>query len=93
MHSHHLAIMLAGGCLLTHTTTVAFAQSDHEASPAVSSGILEQVTVTARKREESAQDAPISLIVTSGEALVQNSVRTFVDLAQQSPALQITNSH
>lgn len=104
MRNLQIAILVRsclGGCLLVPAIAPALAQSAENQSPEIpqssaaelSPGVtLEQVIVTARKRVETAQDTPISLTVATGEDLIESSARTFVDLAQQSPALQITNS-
>lgn len=50
---------------------------------------LEEVTVTAQKREQSAQDVPISISVFSGEALKQLGIDSTIDLAAYTPGLTI----
>jgi len=53
---------------------------------------IQEVVVTARKREENAQDTPVALSVASGETLANRSARTFIDLQQQTPSLHIVPS-
>ncbi|PXA92819.1 TonB-dependent receptor [Caulobacter sp. D4A] len=48
-----------------------------------------QVFVTARRREESAQEVPIALTVTSAETLTQTGVNSIVALTQLVPTLQV----
>ncbi|MFT4251923.1 MAG: TonB-dependent receptor plug domain-containing protein, partial [Caulobacter sp.] len=48
-----------------------------------------QIFVTARRREESAQEVPIALTVTSAETLTQTGVNSIVALTQLVPTLQV----
>ena len=50
---------------------------------------LEEIIVTAQKREQSMQDVPISISTVSGEALEGNLVSDIYDLQAAVPALQI----
>jgi len=49
------------------------------------------IVVTARKRAETVQDVPISLVVLSGDALSNRGVRQIQDLMQYAPDLQQSN--
>ena len=49
------------------------------------------IVVTARKRVETAQDVPISMVVLSGDALSDRGVRQIQDLMQYAPDLQQSN--
>ncbi|MBI1686148.1 TonB-dependent receptor [Caulobacter hibisci] len=51
--------------------------------------LVGQVFVTARRREESAQEVPIALTVTSAETLTQTGVNSIVALTQLVPTLQV----
>lgn len=51
---------------------------------------LEEVVVTAEKREESLQNTPISLVAMSGTELEQQGVTSLNDLPRNVPNLQIT---
>lgn len=51
--------------------------------------ILEQITVTARKRAESLQDAPLAVAVVSGSALESQGVTSFEQLSAGVPSLQV----
>jgi iron complex outermembrane receptor protein len=66
--------LLAGGALIPHS----FAAT------------LEEVVVTAEKREESLQDTPISLVALSGASLEQQGVTNLNELPRNVPNLQIT---
>lgn len=54
--------------------------------------VLEEVTVTARKRAESLVDVPVSISVTSGEKLEQLSLRGLEDLSGFTPNLQVNEN-
>ena len=51
--------------------------------------VLEEVVVTAQKREQSIQDVPISITAISGENLQANIVQDVYDLRATVPALEV----
>ena len=51
--------------------------------------VLEEVTVTARKRAESLQDVPISITAVSGETLRNSGIDKLENLAPTVPSLHI----
>jgi outer membrane receptor protein involved in Fe transport len=51
---------------------------------------LEEVVVTAQKREQSLQDVPISILVTTGEALEKQNLARLEDLTQQMPNVHVS---
>ena len=53
---------------------------------------IEEVVVTARKREESLQNVPVAVSAFSGEQLAQQGVRTAADIARQVPSVQIVQA-
>lgn len=53
---------------------------------------LEEVIVTARKREESLQNVPVSIAAVSGEALRQEKIVNQVDLSMRVPAFKQTTA-
>jgi len=63
------------------------------AAPPASSGAgaqqLEELVVTARKREEAAQSVPIAVTVMNKQALVAAQVATVADLQKQTPSLSV----
>lgn len=59
----------------------------HAAS--ASSQVLEEIVVTAQKREQSLQDVPISVAAVSAESLVQNKIETIYSLQAVVPGLQV----
>jgi iron complex outermembrane receptor protein len=72
-------VTVAGGA------TGAFAED----APAASSGQLEEITVTAERREETAQKAPIAISVVSAQELVDAGVNAEEDLTRLVPALSV----
>ncbi len=54
-----------------------------------SSRALEEIVVTAQKREQSLQDVPISIHAISGETLVNNGINDFQSLGERTPNLKI----
>ncbi len=59
------------------------------ASGAWAQGVLEEITVTAQKREQSLQDVGISVAAFSGEQLEQMGVTNMTDVVYQVPGLQL----
>ena len=51
------------------------------------SGGLEDIVVTARRRAESIQDAPLSITAMTGELAAKSGIQTSADLAQVTPGL------
>jgi len=52
---------------------------------------LEEITVTAQRREESLQKAAIAIDVATGQTLVRNGVTSTEDLSRFNPALTVSN--
>lgn len=67
--------------ILLFTPTV-FAQN----TDAYSSNVLEEITVTARKREESLQDIPISIQTFSGDLITEQGIVALQELAPYTPS-------
>jgi len=53
---------------------------------------LEEITVTATKRESSLQDVPISIVAISGDALENAGIEDFDDLISSVPSLSLKSS-
>lgn len=58
--------------------------------PPQSPGALDEIVVTARKREESLKDVPIAVSAVSGDALQERQMYEVRDVAQIAPGLNIT---
>ncbi len=52
-------------------------------------GGIEEITVTAQKREESMRDVPISMAVETGESLLKKSIKSITELGRQTPNLYV----
>lgn len=52
----------------------------------------EEIIVTASKREQTLQDTPISVSVTTGEAIQQSQVRDLLDLQNLVPSLRVSQN-
>ena len=84
---------MLGRLLITSTfvlPAVALAQDDDSSA---SSNALEEVLVTAQKREESLQDADISVTAVSGEVIRDFNVFNPKDLQAQLPGVQLMGSN
>ncbi len=55
--------------------------------PAVAQGALEEITVTARKREETLQEIPLAITAFSRDELVARGTRNLIDIAEFSPGI------
>ena len=93
MHSYKrwsMGLVLPGALLLAEG---ALAQ---QAPPATTnntlSDALEEVTVTASRREESASKVPISLTAFTQKTLDENNVRSVDDIAKMTPGVQFTRN-
>ena len=67
------------------------AMSVHADSPGDSSPLLEEVVVTARRREEKMQDVPVAVSAISGDMLAQAHVPDTTQLAQFVPNVILDN--
>jgi|GEM_PF-1259547 len=54
------------------------------------SGALEEITVTARRREESQQTVPVSVAAFDAQALSRSGINNAIDLQRQVPGLSVT---
>jgi len=89
-----IAIALLSGCSAL-ASQAALAQTDAPAqtAPAATDAAgFEEIVVTARRREESLQDVPISVSVLSGDQLTQSGVTDAQSLQYQTPSLSITSA-
>ena len=62
------------------------------AAAAQAQAVLEEVVVTAQKREESQQDVPISVSALSGEQLQTQNLVELETLSAQIPNIHISDS-
>lgn len=59
-------------------------------APAASSQVLEEVMVTAQKREQNLQDVPIAVSAFTGEMLAESGVKDVLDLQSTVPSLRVS---
>ena len=79
--------------LATTACAAAFAISAQAQQAEQSSGLeLEEVVVTAQKREQNVQDVPLAVAVVSAAQMERAGVREFADLENVSPSLLIRGS-
>lgn len=77
----------------TLAAAVAAASSVGVTAPVMAQGlVLEEVIVTARKREEAIQDVPVSVTAFSGNQLRNAGVTNLGELGYQTPGLQVDQS-
>src|SRR5215212_558150 len=85
--------IFAGATMLLSGAALAQARPDApKPASAVSENALEEVIVTARRREESLQVVPISVTAFSGETLASKGIANAFDLQSQVPSLRIQAS-
>jgi iron complex outermembrane receptor protein len=61
------------------------------AAQSLDNGTIEQITVTARKRDESLLDVPISITAVTQESMDRNALRSIADVAPTVPGLNINS--
>jgi iron complex outermembrane receptor protein len=74
-----LALVVAGPALAQDQTP-----------PANAASTVEEVIVTATKREQTLQDVPISVAVTSQKTIERAQIRDLIDLQSVVPSLKVT---
>lgn len=71
----------------------ALAQTSGESDARDNNGrVLENVTVTAQKREQSLQDVPLSVSAMSGESIQEAGIERFEDFSAYIPNMSVTKS-
>jgi iron complex outermembrane recepter protein len=87
-HPLYVSVLLASSALGAGTSLPANAQD--EAGQSTAKGFaLEEVVVTAQRREENLQDVPVSMSVFSQEQLDDANIANAGDLANFTPSLQV----
>jgi iron complex outermembrane recepter protein len=81
--------MLLAGVSTALIATSAFAQ---DAAPADEQGGLEEIIVTAQKRQERLQDVPVSVTAVSAEQLENQRITEFSDLTRAASSLTVTQT-
>jgi iron complex outermembrane receptor protein len=80
--------ILAQACLGVLTVASGSAPAVAQDSPLAASAGLEEIVVTARRREEALQDTPVAVSAFSGEALEIRGVKNIADVGQLVPNVQ-----
>jgi iron complex outermembrane recepter protein len=86
MTRSHLWVLLTGTLTLGYTGSIGAVEKD------TSAGVLEELLVTARKREESLQDVAVGVSLLTGKALAEAQLRNAADLATLIPTLNVQAS-
>ena len=60
------------------------------AAPATHAAVIEEIVVTATKRQESIQEVPVSVSALSGEQISELGLSDLQDITQQIPAFQVS---
>ncbi|WP_374524521.1 TonB-dependent receptor [Sphingopyxis sp.] len=79
------ALLLLGAVSALTMPELALAQE----APATDNGGLQDIVVTARKREESLQSAPLSVAAFSGDALAKSGIDEFSEIASRVPGFTL----
>jgi iron complex outermembrane recepter protein len=82
-------------CLVASLPSMAGAQTQLAAAnsaPDTESSVLAEVTVTARRREESVQSVPVSVTAIDAQALRERSISTPEDLQRNTPGTYLSGS-
>ena len=74
-------VSVAVAAAMLASSAVTFAQEE---------GVLEEIIVTATKREQTLQDVPVAVTVTSVETINKASIQDVTDLASIVPSLRVT---
>jgi iron complex outermembrane receptor protein len=81
------ALWLASATALIATPAISSAQESQTADVIG----IEEVVVTARKREENLQDVPLSITAFSADAIEERGLRGLADIAAQTPGFSFEN--
>jgi iron complex outermembrane receptor protein len=94
MSNKIMSALLATTALALALPGTGFAQSAAPAPPAPAGGAqassgLEEIVVTAQKREQNVQDVPIAVTALTASALVNNRVESVTDLSGLAPGVNV----
>lgn len=82
---------LASSLVLLTAAPLAQAQSTPSADAARAGALLEEIVVTARRREESLQNVPVAVTALSAATLERRQILSTTDLDQVTPSMQFTS--
>jgi len=84
--------ILATGCAFVASSVSGQTVRSEEELPRPAARGLEEIVVTARKREENLQDVPVAVTALSGEEVARQSVATIVDVGRLAPNMKIAEA-
>jgi iron complex outermembrane receptor protein len=84
-------VLASGAAVIAFTSVLAGTASAQSAPQSDSASQVDDVVVTARKREERLQDVPIAVTATSGETLEREQINLVKDVAALTPGLNISS--
>jgi iron complex outermembrane recepter protein len=84
--------LLAGAALLAPAAP-AIAQTATEAPAQANDDAIDEIVVTARRREESLQQVPLSVVAVSAEELEARSISNLEDLGQSTPNFTFSETY
>lgn len=87
IHYRHVSALV----LAMLATEPAFAQSSAETTAQAADPGFGDIIVTASRREENAQSAPVSVVALGAEALVERGVRSLSDLTSVAPGIRFVH--
>jgi len=82
----------SGTFAITLSLLLSFSSSTAQAETATQAGVIEEVVVTAQKREQSLMDAAIDVTALSGEQLTEAGIDDIFGMAKAVPGLTIQNT-
>ena len=91
MRAFHTTLLMAAASSLALTAGLAQADDAPPADAANDAGQVEQVIVTAQKREQKTLDVPIALTAYSGAMLEKLGIQEFEELGQFVPGFDVQN--
>lgn len=90
--SLRLRVFLCSSLTTLFLSSAAVSQTDESSNSSRLSSLLEEVVITARKREESVQDTPISVSAFSGESLDARGIKNIEDIGAITPNMTYQNN-
>jgi len=81
--------LFLAGAALTALITAASPATARQASPAPQASSVDDIVVTARRREESLQDVPIAVTAFTEETLQERQIDDLADVARYTPGVQL----
>ncbi len=92
---HFARVRVTGFFFLLATAGSALSQETENgrSAPPTSVTVLEEIVVTARRREEGLQDSPVAVTALSQRYLAQTGARTFEDFAVSVPGLSFVGNN